>query len=253
MPKLPPPGVPLANSLIASLPRSARALVGSACEPADLEFGTKVCMPGDNIHHVYFPTTSYISLITPAGASESLEVGMVGNEGVFGITVMLDVKISPLLGLVQGGGHALRMTAPRFAQIAKEVAPFRKVLNRYLYVLTAQIAQTAACNRFHSLDSRLARWLLMTRDRAFSDTFRLTHEFLAYMLGVRRAGVTEAAGRLQSQKLIRYAHGELTVLDRKGLEEISCPCYAALKSTYARHLKTPRASVQASSHKVFGP
>ena len=213
--------------------REARAnLVASACEPAELTFGDSVCKPGDTIRHVYFPTNSYISLITPAGASESLEVGMVGNEGMFGITVLLDVKTSPLLGLVQGGGQALRMSAGRFGQVANEIAPFRKILNRYLYVLTAQLAQTAACNRFHSLDSRLARWLLMTRDRAFSDTFRLTHEFLAYMLGVRRAGVTEAAGRLQAKDLIRYGHGELTVVDRQGLEQVSCPCYGAVNATY---------------------
>ena len=231
--------VSLANSLIASLPRSARELVGSACGTVELVAGEIVYEAGDKIQRVYFPTSSYISLITPAGASESLEVGMVGNEGMFGITVLLDVNTSPLQGLVQGAGYALHMGVSRFVQLAKDVQPFRKVVNRYLYVLTAQLAQTAACNRYHSLDSRLARWLLMTRDRAMSDTFYLTHKFLAYMLGVRRAGITEAAGRLQAKKLIRYHHGQLTLLDRRGLEEVSCPCYAALNATYAKHLKKP--------------
>jgi len=228
-----------ANSLLASLPSSDAARVGEACETTELIFGSSLYAPGDRIQNVYFPTNSYISLITPAGASESLEVGLVGSEGMFGVTVLLDVKTSPVLGLIQGAGPALQMRATRFTEIANESAPFRKILNRYLYILTAQMAQTAACSRFHALDARLARWLLMTHDRAFSDTFRLTHEFLAYMLGVRRAGVTEAAGRLQASGMIRYAHGVLTVLDRKGLEKVSCPCYDALNATYAKHLKMP--------------
>ena len=133
----------------------------------------------------------------------------------------------------------MRMTTNRFRRIIDDSAPFRRTLNRYLYVLTAQIAQTAACSRFHVLDARMARWLLMTQDRAHRDTFRLTHEFLAYMLGVRRAGVTEAAGRLQAQKLIRYSRGKLTVLNRRGLEKVSCPCYSILKTTYQQYLGPP--------------
>jgi hypothetical protein len=161
---------------------------------------------------------------------------MVGNEGIFGITLLLGIKTSALLGLVQGGGPAFRMTGSRFVKLAGQSGPFRKVLDRYLYVLTAQIAQTAACSRFHLLDARMARWLLMTQDRAHKDTFRLTHHFLAFMLGVRRAGVTEAAGRLQAKRLISYSRGELTVLDRVGLEKVSCACYRALKTTYQQYL-----------------
>jgi CRP-like cAMP-binding protein len=242
-----------ANGLIASLPRADREFVSSQCELTELIFGKPLCNPGDTIRHVYFPTNSYISLITPAAASESLEVGMVGNEGVFGITLLLGVRISALLGLVQGGGSALRMSASRFGTVTNDSAPFRRTLNRYLYVLTAQIAQTAVCNRFHLLDARMARWLLMTQDRAHSDTYRLTHAFLAYMLGVRRAGVTEAAGRLQTKGLIRYAHGTLTVLDRRGLEAVSCSCYAALKATYQQHLHRPESSpAEGFVHKVLG-
>jgi Mn-dependent DtxR family transcriptional regulator len=175
---------------------------------------------------------------------------MVGNEGMFGITLLLGVKTSPLLGLVQGGGPALRMSASRFRKVANESAPFRQTLNRYLYVLTAQIAQTAACNRFHLLDQRMARWLLMSQDRAHSDTFRLTHQFLAYMLGVRRAGVTEAAGRLQAKGLIRYARGVLTVLDREELEASACSCYGALNATYRQHLlRLPNSGI-ARAHKI---
>ena len=244
--------VPFGNSLIDGLPRGARDLVSKACVPAQLKSGEILCKPTDRIQRVYFPTTAHVSLIAPTRGSETLEVGMVGNEGMFGITVLLDVKTSPLTGLVQNGGHALQMSARRFARLASDIGPFRRVVNRYLYVLTAQIAQTAACNRFHPLDSRLARWLLMTRDRAQSDTFRLTHKALATTLGVRRAGVTEAAGRLQARKLIRYHHGELTVLDRHGLEQNSCICYAALNGIYEQHLGKPRiASGQPMTHRVI--
>ncbi len=243
--------VPFGNSLLDSLPRNARELVGKSCGPAHIKSGEILCEPTDRIQRVYFPTTAYISLIAPALGTETLEVGMVGNEGMFGITVLLDVKTSPMTGLVQGEGQALQMNASRFARLANDVAPFKKVINRYLYVLTAQLAQTAACNRFHPLDGRLARWLLMTRDRAQSDTFRLTHKSLAYMLGVRRAGVTEAAGRLQANKLIRYHHGELTVLDRLGLEASACSCYVAHNAVYEEHLGKPRiASVQPMTHRV---
>ena len=226
------------NKLLASLARTDREYVVGACEPTELIWGKEVCRAGENIRHVYFPTDSYISLITPAGASESLEVGMVGNEGVFGVTVLLGVKATSLAGVVQGGGHALRMSATRFAKIADERASFKKILNRYLYVLMAQVAQTAACTRFHSLEARLARWVLMTHDRAHRNTFNLTHRFLAYMLGVRRAGVTEAAGRLQARGVIKYGNGKLTVLNRPALEAASCPCYVALRDTYLQHFRS---------------
>src|SRR5439155_983358 len=190
------------NGLIRLLPAKDREDAIGACEPVDLAMGEWVSKPGETIRYVYFPFNCYISLITPAGMSESLEVGMVGDEGMFGITLLLDVKASPLTGLVQGSGRALRMSAARFVSLAKKSLPFRKTLNRYLYVLTAQLAQSAACNRFHQLDARMARWLLMTQDRAHINTCRLTLQFLAYMLGVRRAGVNEASGRLQAKRLI---------------------------------------------------
>ena len=224
--------VPLGNALLDSLPRGAREVVVKACGPARLAAADILCKPSDRIQRVYFPTTACISLIAPSNGTETLEVGMVGNEGMFGITVLLEVKTSPLTGLVQGEGHALQMGANRFARLANDVAPFRKIVHRYLFVLTAQIAQTATCNRFHSLDSRLARWLLMTRDRAHSNAFHITHEFLAYMLGVRRAGVTRAATSLQSQKLIRYSRGSIVILDGRGLEAASCSCYAHAKQAY---------------------
>jgi len=243
---------PPVNALIASLPRRDRDYVTNICTVADLTFGESLCTPGDAIRHVYFPTAGYISMITPKGAAESLEVGMVGNEGAFGITLMFDVTTSPLQGLVQGAGEAMRMTGRQFNTARAASAAFRRALNRYLYVLTSQLAQTAACNRFHHLDARLARWLLLSQDRAHGDTFRMTHEFLAYMLGVRRAGVTEAAGRLQEAGLIRYARGELTIVDRRALEGVSCPCYAAQTATYERYVNKPRTPAAAVvGRKVF--
>ena len=239
---MPSPGQPFphVNNLLASLPPAERKRITQGCELAELAFGETLCEPGDAMRHVYFPTNSYISLIAPVGVTESIEVGLVGNEGMFGITLLLDVKSSPLRGLVQGGGPALRMTARRFARAARESNPFRRMLNRYLFFLTSQLSQTAACNRFHQLDARMARWLLMSQDRAHSATYRMTHKFLAYMLGVRRAGVTEAAGRLQAKGLIHYVRGEMTVLDRRGLEEICCPCYHALATTYRQYVPQPR-------------
>ena len=238
------------NALIASLPATDRESVMRSCEYVDLPFAETVYKPGDAIRHVYFPTTSYISLISPSGAAESIEVGMVGNEGMFGITLLLGVKTSPLMGLVQGDGVALRMTASRFKRAANDSAAFRQRLHRYMYVLTAQIAQTAACNRFHTLDARLARWLLMTQDRAQSSTFRLTHAFLAYMLGVRRVGITEAAGRLQAKRFIRYSHGQLTVLDRNGLEKSACACYDAHRKLYVAYLGNRKKSARTGSRRT---
>ena len=223
---MPPRAASPSNLLIASLPARDRAIVLDRCEEVELVLGKVLCEPGDAIDHVYFPVNSYISLITPKDVVDSLEVGLIGREGVFGITILLEVNDSPLLALVQGTGPALRMVPSAFRKAAAESTPFRRALNRYLYVLMAQIAQSAACGRFHVLDARLARWLLMTQDRAGSSTFSLTHQFLAFMLGVRRAGVTIAAGRLQQLNLIHYSRGRVQILDRKGLEAISCPCYA---------------------------
>jgi CRP-like cAMP-binding protein len=224
------------NSLIASLSARDQIAVLKSSEEVDLTLSNVLCEPGAPIRHVYFPITGYISLITPKDVVDSLEVGLIGREGVFGITVLLDVNDSPLLALVQGGGVALRMTTPAFRKVVAESAPFRRILNRYLYVLMAQLAQSAACGRFHLLDARLARWLLMTHDRAGSQSFSLTHQFRAFMLGVRRSGVSVAAERLQDMNLIRYNRGRVEVLDRKGLEAISCPCYASQLKIYRTRL-----------------
>jgi CRP-like cAMP-binding protein len=230
-----PKGAPT-NRLIAALPRADRDRVLDACESTVLDLNATIYKPGDAIRHVYFPTASYISLLPPAGAAASIEIGLIGNEGMFGIMLLLGVTTSPALGLVQGAGNALRISAARFSAAARESAPFRQTLNRYLYVLTAQFLQATACHQFHAVDARLVRWLLMSQDRAHRDVYHLTHDLLAYALGIRRSGLTEAVGRLQAKRLIHYSRGVITVLDRPGLEAVACPCYEALKALYVMYI-----------------
>ena len=223
---------PTTNLLLAALPDRTLAQVLANCESVDLVFADVVCLPGDRVRHVYFPTDSFISLVAPVDGYAGLEVGMVGREGMFGVSLMLGVDVSPLHALVQGAGPALRMDAGRFRrQLAGSLA-LRQGLNRYVYVLISQLAQTAACTRFHVVEARLARWLSMTRDRAGSDEFYLTQEFLSHMLGVRRVGVTKAASSLQRRKLISYSRGMIRVLDRNGLQGAACGCYLADQKTY---------------------
>jgi CRP-like cAMP-binding protein len=188
------------------------------------------------MRHVYFPTAGFISVVTQLDGKPVLEVGMVGREGMLGAHLALGVASAPLYSIVQGSGNALRVGAIPFRRELARSQSLQACMDRYLYVLMAQLAASAACLRFHRIGPRLARWLLMSQDRAQSDSFRVTHEFLAYMLGVRRVGITAAAGDLQRQGLIRYHRGQLQVLDRPGLEAASCSCYAAECGAYSRLL-----------------
>jgi CRP-like cAMP-binding protein len=204
--------------------------------PVSLTLAETLSEPGDRIRHVYFPIEGFVSLITPSVGSAQLEIGLVGNEGMIGVPLLLGVDVSPLRSFVQGAGRAWRVDTGTFVQEIARNAGLRNSLNRYLYVFMAQLMQTATCTRFHLIEARLARWLLMTRDRAHSNQFHVTHEFLAMMLGVRRVGVTSAANALRQRKLIRYHRGDISILDARGLEHAACACYGIDKKIYARIL-----------------
>ncbi len=225
------PPVP-ANHLLARLPHVDRQRLIAHCDEVDLVESDVLCERGDRIDHVYFPIGSFISLITPIDHQAGFEVGMVGCEGMHGISLVLGVDVAPQRALVQGAGSALRMDATAFRRELARNASLRRLLDRYVYVLMSQMAQAGACTRFHLLEARVARWLLMTHDRSSSDTFHLTQEFLGYMLGMRRVGITKAAGALQDRGLISYTRGTITILDRSGLEAVSCACYRIDRDAY---------------------
>jgi CRP-like cAMP-binding protein len=225
------------NHLIELLPRKDRLRLLAECEPVRLVLSEVLCDQGHPTRHVYFPTDGFISLVTLIDGRSGLEVGMVGREGMLGAQVVLGVLAAPLRALVQGPGSAWRIGATALRREVAGSAALQRIVDRYLYVLMAQLAGSASCLHYHLIDQRLARWLLMSHDRAHCDSFHVTHEFLAYMLGVRRVGITMAAGALQRRGLISYHRGELTVLDRAGLEAAACGCYATDLRTYAELLQ----------------
>jgi CRP-like cAMP-binding protein len=225
---------PLSNQLLATVPRAALQRMQSGLEPVTLTYGKVLYEPAGRIRYVYFPIDCLVSLLTVVDHNRSLEVGMVGNEGMVGMPMVLGIDVSAVRALVQGSGTALRMPAARFLVEFKKNADLQRALFRYAHLLMAQVSQTAACNRFHEADTRLGRWLLMTSDRVHSREFLLTQEFLAHMLGVRRVGVTKAADELRERKLIEYSRGHIKILDRKGLEAAACTCYRIVKDLQDR-------------------
>jgi CRP-like cAMP-binding protein len=220
------------NLLIAALPGKQRRDLLARCEAVELTFGDLLYSQDQRIRHVYFPTGGFISLISSVDGRARLEVGLVGAEGMLGISLAAGENVAPLHALVQGAGQALRIEASQFARVLERSPALRELLTRYAYVLMNQLAQLAACTCFHRVEARLARWLLMTRDRARSDEFYLTQEFLAYMLGVRRVGVTRAARSLKQRKLIDYNRGAVVIRNGRGLERVTCSCYAAGKQMH---------------------
>jgi CRP-like cAMP-binding protein len=218
------------NRLLATLPKNEYTRLLPQLKTVSLVLGEALYEPGDVIKYVYFPNDSIISLISELSETSLLEVGMVGNEGMAGLSVFMGVKSSSTLALVQGAGTAMRMSSAAVRSESNRLGSLHHLLHRYSHSLLTQVSQSSACNRFHFIDARLARWLLMTNDRLGAEEFPLTQEFLSTMLGVRREGVSKAAGALQAGKLIRYSRGVITILNRRGLEAKSCHCYAIIKA-----------------------
>jgi CRP-like cAMP-binding protein len=222
----------IANSLLASLPHAEYQRLLARLEPVTLKFGEVLHEAGVPIRYVYFPIDCVISLLTAVEGHQALEVGLVGHEGMVGIPLALGIDVSFRRALVQGTGTAMRMESTAFREEIVQSKPLQKALFRYQHALTGQIAQSAVCNQFHSGEARLARYLLMTADCARSREIRLTHAFLAHMLGVRRAGITLAASALQKRGLITYRRGKITILDRRRLTAAACECYRIIKRIY---------------------
>jgi len=226
------------NHLIELLGKTDRKRLLAISEPFDLVLSDVLYQPGTAVRHVYFPISGFISLVSLLDDREGMgvEVGMAGVEGMLGSHVALGVKETPLHALVQGEGTAWRIESVAFARELAHSASLQRVMNRYLYVLMLQMGAAAACLRFHLIGQRLARWVLMSHDRAQADQLYMTHEFLAYMLGVRRVGITAAAVELQRSGAIGYHRGVCRVLDRKRLEAAACSCYATDRRHFMRLL-----------------
>ena len=219
------------NLLLSALPASALRKLLAGEDPVPLVLSDRLFERGQRARHVYFPIDAFVSLLTPGATqgSAALEVALVGNEGMVGSWLLLGVDAAPLRALVQGGGFAWRVDAKTFGREVAANRILREVFDHYLYVQLVQLAQTAWCTRFHVVESRLARWLLMTQDRVRTDVLPLTHDFLSQMLGVNRSTVTTCAGMLQEAGLIEYRRGKVYVLNRKRLEQASCECYQIMK------------------------
>ena len=218
------PGV---NQLLASVPGKTRKVILQSCEMVDLEFGHILYERGETYRHVYFPLSGFLSAVSEINGHPPLETGLIGNEGMLGSMLALGIRCVPQRIVVQGPGTALRMSGGQFRTALQDHPQLLRTVNRYLYVLIEQLTQTAGCNRFHEVEARLARRLLSTHDRAHCDHFHLTHQCLAEMLGVLRSAVTIAASALQQRGLIHYSRGEISILDRIGLEASACECYAS--------------------------
>lgn len=228
MPETKRPSTSIKNRLLAALPKKEYQHLLPGLEKINLDYGENIYAAGEQISHVYFPESGIVSLLSIVDETMMLEVGIVGREGMVGLPVFLDVKISINRAVVQGSGIAWKMKATDLQKECQGDGQLPHLLKRYTYSLLTQTSHTAACNLYHRINSRLARWLLMSHDRMETDEFQLTQEFLSNMLGVRREAVNKAAASLQQQQLISYSRGNIKILDRTGLEAVSCECYAII-------------------------
>jgi CRP-like cAMP-binding protein len=226
--------VSIPNRLLAALPHKDYRKLQSVLEPVKLTFGQTLYESQSQIRDVYFPNDCFVSMLTTVDADRAAEVGLIGSEGMIGVPMALGVAVSPFRAVVQGEGTAMRMTTADFRRNFAASPGLKREVFLFTHLLMIQIAQTAACNRFHVVTQRMARWLLMTHDRVNSNEFRITQEFLALMLGVRRVGVSVAMCVLRDRKLIHYRRGTITILDHAGLVAAACSCYKTVKDTYSR-------------------
>lgn len=227
---------PLQNQLLAALTEAERARWSPYLEFVEMPLGKVLYESGSRLAHVYFPTTSIVSLLYVMEDGASAEIAVVGHEGIVGISLFMGGESTPSRALVQSAGEGFRLRADLMLQEFNRGGAVMHLLLRYTQALITQMSQTAVCNRHHSLDQQLCRWLLLSLDRLHSDELIMTQELIANMLGVRREGVTEAAGHLQQAGLIRYQRGHITVIDRAKLERRTCECYAVVKNEYDRLL-----------------
>ena len=225
---------PTQNQLLAALPRKEYKRLLPHLEYVSLPFMEILYEGGEPIEHVYFPNDGLISLLVVMADETLREIGLIGNEGVLGIAVAQGMKTTPTCALIQMEGSAMRLKVQALRAELKRGGALQNVLQRYSHALFTQVSQSAACVSTHAVDKRLSRWLVMTHDHAPGDEFEMKHEFMAMMLGVTRSVVTRAAGRLQNEKMISYARGQVTVLDRRRLEATVCECYGVVKEEYAR-------------------
>ena len=240
--------VSVPNHLLGALPRKDYQKLLPALEPVKLAFGEILYESHAQIRHVYFPIDCFVSMLTTVDAGRAAEVGLIGSEGMIGIPMALGVAVSPFRAVVQGGGTAMRLKTVDFRRNFSNSHALKREVFLFTHLLMIQVAQTAACNRFHVVTQRMARWMLMTRDRVNSNEFRITQEFLALMLGVRRVGVSAAMCRLRERKLIVYRRGTITILDHEGLVAASCVCYKTVKDTYTQ-AQAKKGNSQPALHK----
>jgi CRP-like cAMP-binding protein len=232
------PQHPIQNHILASLPAEEYERVAPHLEDVRIQLGDVISRPDEKFEYVYFPKRGIISVCAMMEDGSQVEVGVIGNEGMCGLPVLFGTDIVPLQSMVQIPDGAVRMKAEAFKRVIKDCPTLHQSLMHYAQAFYIQAAQTAACNRLHSVGGRLACWLLMCQDRTQSDLLPLTHEFISIMLGVRRAGVSEAANKLKGDGLIDYQRGLIRVLDRSGLEAATCECYGVVRKAFDRFIVT---------------